>query len=206
MYSQNSEELILQEILGDNFSGTVLSLGENSGVHLSNVRLLMEKGASGVLVEPSITAFKQLIQNYWGNGNAHLFRVAISDKCGIVTFYESGTHLGKGDISLLSSINHEELNKWKHSNNEFVQISTPVWDFKTLLEHSPIKKFNVISIDIEGQDLCVLKQMNLTELECKVLVIEWNSNPEIKNEITEYVSKFGMKLYHQNGENLIFCI
>ncbi len=196
-FSQNNEENILQELLGNNFTGTVLDFGANSGVHLSNTRLLMEKGASGCFVEPSITAFKQLIQNYWGNGNAHLFRVAISDKCGIVNFWESNSHLNQGDVSLLSSIQHSELNRWKGTNNEFTQTSTPVWDFKTFLQHSPIKTFTVISIDIEGEDVKVLRQMDLTELKCKVLIIEWNSIEEIKRQFnlsTESSDELGTRI------------
>jgi hypothetical protein len=36
------------------------------------------------------------------------------------------------------------------------------------------EKFDIISIDIEGMDYEVLSQMNLDELGCKILCIEFN--------------------------------
>jgi hypothetical protein len=46
--------------------------------------------------------------------------------------------------------------------------------------------------------------MDLAQLKCKCLIIEWNSIEKVKEEIIDIVSKFGMRLHHQNNENLIF--
>lgn len=51
-------------------------------------------------------------------------------------------------------------------------------------------------------DYDVLIQMNLQELQCKVLCIEFNGK-DIQKYV-DYVSKHGMTLVHQNPENLIF--
>ena len=44
--------------------------------------------------------------------------------------------------------------------------------------------------------------MNLEELECKVLCIEFNGNDMQK--YVDYATKYGMTLVHKNPENLIF--
>ena len=51
-------------------------------------------------------------------------------------------------------------------------------------------------------DYAVLSQMNLDELGCKVLCVEFNGL-EI-DKYVNYVSKFNMQLVHKNHENLIF--
>ena len=49
----------------------------------------------------------------------------------------------------------------------------------------------------------VLQELvNLTELDCKVLCVEFNGK-DIQKYI-DYATKFGMVLSHQNPENLIF--
>lgn len=53
-------------------------------------------------------------------------------------------------------------------------------------------------------DMEILKQIDL--LDTQLLCIEWNSKNEIKEEILEYTSKFGMnKIIYQSGENLLIA-
>jgi hypothetical protein len=61
----------------------------------------------------------------------------------------------------------------------------------------------VISIDIEGMDYEILSQMNLDELGCKILCIEFNGLE--MDKYVDFVSKFNMHLVNQNAENLIFA-
>ena len=64
--------------------------------------------------------------------------------------------------------------------------------------------FDFITIDAEGMDMEILKQIDL--LDTQLLCIEWNSKNEIKEEILEYTSKFGMnKIIYQSGENLLIA-
>ena len=51
-------------------------------------------------------------------------------------------------------------------------------------------------------DFEILQQMNLTELGCKMLIIESNSIEDYK--YINYCTTFGMKLYEKNYMNLIF--
>lgn len=203
-YSQNKEDLFINNYLGDDFVGTILSIGENDGMSLSNARLFIEKGYEAVLIEPSPVAYTKLEVLYDGNKSVALFNVAIDNKCGTMPFWDSGTHLGLGDSALLSTLNEGELKRWEGSNNHFKKTAVQVLDFETLMQGSPLKSFDLISIDCEGNDIVCLKQMDLGKLECKALIIEWNSIEEVKKEIEDYVSAFGLKMYHQNSENLIF--
>jgi hypothetical protein len=62
------------------------------------------------------------------------------------------------------------------------------------------EKFNFITIDAEGYDLCILKQMDLVALGCECLIIEHNGKD--LQEFTATASP--LKLIFNNGTNLIF--
>lgn len=199
---QNFEDKLIDELMPNGID-TILDLGAN-GIDLSNSYYFIERGAKAVLVEPSPKAYVNLKEIYKGNSNVNIFNVAIGKENGIMPFYESGEHLGKGDTSLLSTLKEEELKRWEGSGNTFEKIEVTVWDFKTLMEHSSIKTFDLISIDIEGGELDLLPQMNFDELKTKVVVIEWNGNLELYDEFNKCFTSFGFLLHHKNLENLIF--
>ena len=197
-YSQNNEQEIIIEHAP--IKGTLLSVGENEGTFLSNVRQLILNGYTAFLVEPAATPYKKLAELYKDNGMVWTFNVAIAEKNGTQTFYESGEHLGKGDTGLLSTLDPNEKERWV--GTEFIETKVECWDFKTLLSHCPVQTFDVISIDAEAKDYAILSQMNLTELGCKVLIVETNSIEDFK--YVDYCKNFGMRLVLKNAENLIF--
>ncbi len=200
-YSQNGEQAIILKEL-DGTIGTFLSLGENNGECLSNVRALALLGWSGVCVEPSKTPFEQLDLLYKNNDNVTCFNFAIGTSNGVADFYDSGLINGFDSFGLVSSLDSEQLKKWGR-HTEFNKKQVDVFDFKTFLEKSPIKKFDFVSIDCENMDFEILSQMDLEELGVKCLIVESNS---IENEkYVFYCGKFGLSLIHRNLENLIFC-
>ena len=69
-------------------------------------------------------------------------------------------------------------------------------DFKTFYETCPIKKFDLISIDVEGFDYDVLSQINLESVGCKCLCVEFNGKN--KDGFVNYVNQFGLRLISEN--------
>jgi FkbM family methyltransferase len=203
-YSQNTEEEVILNYFGDE-KITVLSVGENDGISLSNVRALLLNGSRGTLVEPAPEAFFKLTGLYLDRKDIFCVNVAVSDFIGNAIFYDSGTHLNNGDKSLLSSLNEHEIKKWEPTT-KFNKIKVDVVDFKTLLNLSPYKQFDFISIDAEGLDMTILKQINLKELGCRMLCVEWNSNHEIIDKIKDICEDFGLSgMLLKNGENVIMA-
>lgn len=204
-YSQGREDEVLQDYFNGSI-GTLLSIGENNGRDLSNSLALIENGWSGTLVEPSPQVFQQLVELHNNRDNVYCINVAVSNFIGKADFFDSGVHLNKGDLALLSSLDKEEIKRWGKTTT-FDKIQVDVVDFKTLLNLSPYKIFDFISIDAEGNDWVILQQMNLKELGCKVLCIEYNSNEQTLNKIKGYCSQFGLnKVLLKNAENIIISI
>ncbi|MEO6077728.1 MAG: FkbM family methyltransferase [Candidatus Andersenbacteria bacterium] len=203
-YSQNKEDLLVLDYFG-NYKSALLSIGENSGTVLSNALLLIENGWSACLVEPAPIAFEKLQELHKGNSKVQCLNYAITDKVGTMKFFDSDSHISSDDTSLLSTLVESETHKWK-ATQKFNEIEVYCIDFKTLLHYSIYKTFEFISIDCEGQDVTVLKQIDLNKVGCKCLCIEWNSNPAVKKEIMDYCYDFGMtNIILENAENLLIA-
>jgi len=198
MHSQNKEEeYILKYFEGK--TGTFLSLGENDGTTFSNVRALALLGWSGVCVEPSPRAFQKLKNLYDGNKNIFCYQVAIADHNGKGMLQESGPLCSAADVALVSTFHQSEMDRFKRTvTYEPVEVKTFRW--KTFLNRLKFKKFDFISIDCEGNDLCILQQIDLTDTQC--ICLEWNSKPELKTAFEKYLG--GFKLIYTSGENLIY--
>lgn len=191
-YSQNNEELIIADYFGSQI-GTFLDIGANDGKNLSNTAKLVELGWSGVMVEPSPGAFSQLEKTYFYNKRVQPVNCAISDKAGAITFYNCLD-------TLLSSISEEQVKTW---NQPYTSINVQSLTYKLLLEQCDHKKFDFISIDAEGFDLIILKQIDLTDT--KMICIEHGNSIENFEAMLNYCEGFGMRLILRNFENLIMA-
>lgn len=197
-YSQNSEEEIIMKYFGD-FKGNFIDIGANDGITLSNTRRLAELGWEGVFVEPSPIAFKRLKENYSRMNGFYFYPFALGEENGTTILHESGELLKKGDTALVSTIYESEKTRWIPSNIKFNPVEVKIFRWKTFLNRLKIKKFDFISIDIEGGDLALLKQMDLSGV--RMVIVEWNGKQ--KDEFIKVCS--GFNLIGQNAENLIFA-
>lgn len=201
MHSQNNEEQLIAQYFGDHV-GTFLDLGANDGSTLSNTRALALKGWSGVCVDASPKAYAKLERLYADCDHIETHNVAMGNKDGWLTLHESGSHLNAGDVALVSSVVEAETERWKAAT-DFEAVTVPAITFATLLKRSKYSTFDLISVDIEGHDLMLLEQMDLTALGCQMLVIEVNkSDPK---PFLDHCAKHEMVLLTRNAENII-CI
>ena len=205
-YSQNKEDIAVSKFF-DDYIGTLLSIGENDGHQLSNVLTFIYRGGwEGTLVEPAPKAFIKLRERHAENENIHCMNVAVGCQSGEIDFYDSGTHLNDGDISLLSTANEKDYDKWK-GTTDFTKIKVPMVTFDEMLAASRYKTFDYISLDAEGFDLHILRQMDLTKLGCKVLCIEHNGNRNDLAEIRRLCEAHSLtNELVINGENIILTV
>jgi FkbM family methyltransferase len=198
MYSQNQEEKYILEYFG-HFVGHLLDIGANDGKTYSNSRALMEKGWFGDLVEPSPKAFNKLSNLYKDNDRVMLWNAAITNEFGIADFYESGPLVSKYDSALVSSVDKDELKRWPNVTFEKISVRTI-----RIKEISNCPRWDFISIDAEGFDLEILRQIDLINV--GLLCVEWNGNERVRQEILEYTSKFHLEnILYISSENLLIC-
>lgn len=203
-YGQNSEDETVANFFGQ-FVGTMLEIGANDGQTLSQSLHFISKNWKAALVEPSPKVFKDLLWRHQHNANVYCYGVAIGDKNGKVTLHDSGELLGRGDKALVSTVNVEETKRWASMNMPFEQTEVDMLTWDTFMECCPFKTYDYISIDAEGCDWSILKQMDLDKLGCKVLCIEHNGLPNLLHQYSQYVEPLGFQKLAINGENIIFC-
>lgn len=205
-YGQNKEDEIINDLIvskyGSDFKGTILDLGANDGITLSNSRYFIENGWKGVLIEAGKSPYQKLMTTVLPNTIA--INCAVGNQDGFLTFYESNNLLNSDDIGLVSSLVADETQRWRKAGIGFTeyQVECFTWESFRNKFHLNSQNFDIISIDIEGMDYDVLIQINLEELGCKVLCVEFNGLDMQK--YVDYATKYGMTLVYQNPENLIF--
>lgn len=191
-YSQTQEDLIIAECFDK--PGTLLSVGENDGETFSNARLLIERGWTAHLVEPSL-AFRKMRDLYADNENVYCYNFGLSAQSGIRPFHEASD-------SLLSSLSKSQANMWGHVVSKERQVN--FFTFQEFWNSIGKPKFDFISIDAEGEDWAILQQIDLNEVGCKVLCVESGNFPELPSIYIDYCAKFGLLEIHRNAENMIF--
>ncbi len=208
MFSQSLEEQYILEYFGiddplspiNNKSGTFLDIGANDGKTFSNTLALLQAGFKGVCVEPSPTAFAKLKENHKDFQSVYHYNFALGNTNGIVKMWDSGTHLGKEDHGLLSTLNQADYNKWKGAT-EYKEIEVQCFRWKTFLNRLTIKSFDFISIDAEGNDIDILQQIELRETSC--VCVEFNGDANLKERFDKLM--IGFRLIYTSSENLLYA-
>lgn len=193
-YSQNNEDTIICNYFKGR-TGVLLDIGANDGYTFSNSLALIDAGWAAVLVEPSPTAFKKLEELHGANPNVKLHNVAISTTKGTATYYDMGNHVDETDTSLLSTLVPGELDRWKDVEFKETKVQT--------VPYSEIENvYDFITLDAEGEDWNILKQINLEHTQ--MICLEWNSNPATLALFRSYVP-VEMKEVLRNCENVIYA-
>lgn len=200
-FSQYGEQKIVLDFFRGQ-KGTFLDCGTNDGVTLSNTRALAIQGWGGVCIEPALTPFHKLRELYKDNLAIQCINAAIADREGEITLWESGTHLNKGDTSLLSTLRPEEKDRWIKSGEKFTAVKCEAITIKQVLEQSWYNNFDFVSIDCEGEDYNILCQMPLREMGCSLLCVETNGKDE--KRFIDQALKEGMVYYCRTPINLFF--
>jgi FkbM family methyltransferase len=202
-HSQNNEAEIVLNYFGKH-KGTVLEIGANDGRTFSNSYDLIINEWYGVLFEPG-HIYDELHKLHKGNERVHTHRLGIADKEGFVKFWQSGSHVKNGlDLGLDSTMQEIETFRWKKNGVKFTEIEIEAVPFSWVAEKYPV--FDFISIDVEGFEWQILRQIDLKAVGCKCLCIEYNSDRHAERLFKEYVLKFGMKEIARNAENLIYAV
>ena len=202
MNSQNNEAQIVANYFKSR-KGIVLDIGANDGQTFSNSYDLIKSGWSGVLIEPG-NVFSKLESLHKGNKLVTCYQLAISDKEQMLTFYESGAHVKNGsDSGLVSTLDEKETIRWRNNGVEFTERKIQAVPFSWVLKWH--KQFDFITIDAEGLDFQILKQINLDLVGCKCLCIEWNGDQKLSQEFKMYCAMYNLKEIARNKENIIFA-
>ncbi|HEU5290804.1 MAG TPA: FkbM family methyltransferase [Cyclobacteriaceae bacterium] len=197
-YTQNDEERIILDYFKGHV-GTFCDLGANDGITFSNTRALAERGWRGVLVDADPEAFSKLEKLYLEYKGLYTYNYAITDYNGKKILQKSSSLLKNGDTGLVSTFNASEMERFKKVVN-YTPIEVQCYTWRTALNRWAIQEFDFISADIEGEELKVLPDIDLSKTKC--ICIEHNGRNDLKTEYEKYLH--GFKLIYTSAENLIY--
>lgn len=190
-YSQQGEDTyIFKHFINKiNPTGLFVELGGMNGLTYSNTKFFEDTLAfKGTIIEPT-DQYYELVNNRPLCNN---YKLAVNYTKGPVKII--GNYATAG---LVQTMAEDFKNQWHRNSNEYFVEGEP---FRDILQKSNIKYIDLLSIDVEGAELVVLKTFDFN-IPVYVIVIELdNHNPEKDQECRDILNKNGFTLKKR------FCI
>ena len=189
--SQNGEEQVIADYFGTD-TGRALDIGAYDGRTFSNTYALLERGWSGVLVEPDPVSFAGCIRNT-AQMRVTLVHAALAAERGLVTLFSSG-----GDA--LSTTHEPHRRRWQRAGVPFVPMLVPTITIQDLLVQCP-PPYEFVSLDTEGTNLSILRTLPLSSMGTRLICVEHDNQFAA---IAEYCAQHGLtRELARNGENVL---
>jgi FkbM family methyltransferase len=195
-FSQFGEDALLLEIFKNNKTPVCIDVGANDGDYGSNSALLESNGWICVLVEPNPILCKKIIRD---RKPYRLFEYAASSKEAVVNLYLVNGGLLAHGLSTLEP-NYENMKRIKENNFSYEKIKVKSRTLDSMLSEAGLTKVDVVSIDVEGHELDVLKGFAFKKWSPRIFIIEDNSVFK-SNKISFYMNKRGYKPFFRSGVN-----
>ncbi len=170
MYSQFDEDGYIAGIIRDqklNITPFIIDLGAFDGKTLSNSRLFFEMGWSGICVEAHPKTFEKLIGNNC-NFNGYCINMGVSDK-----------------NEILYITDHENIPEQNRLTSDPTGIKVETLTYQDILEITEHKDqpIGILSIDIEGYDTRVLKDVIKHKYQPEFIITESHTMNDRRDQI-----------------------
>lgn len=186
-HSQGQEDRVLQEVFANQDKGFYIDVGANHPTDLSNTYHLYTRGWNGICLEPQ-TKFAKVYE-------ALRPRDLLLPYAGGAEDGEALFHVSSNDH--LSSLAPSD---WTRE----APVRVPVRRLDTLCrEHDVPKDFDVLSIDVEGTELDVLRGLDLTTYRPRIIIAEYNSLMEINSDLQPFLIENGYHILYMTFFNII---
>ena len=184
--SQNGQDLFA--LLSNNFkrNGVFIEFGAYDGVIFSNTHLLEKQfGWTGILIDP--------IPNHYES-------MKLNRKCKLI---HGAITAEKQDSVLIEQLPASDLSKFVEKRGIFKKThEVKAFTLQEVIDQNlPSIKIDFLSIDIEGNDVDILKSLDLNRYKIKAVCVEHNFR-EGSDEIIGYMDKNGFDLaYSEFSKN-----
>ena len=176
-YSQfKQDEFLDNNVFNKLTNGFFLEMGADDGLtHSNTVFFEKERNWEGLCVEPRISAYNKLILNR----HCLCENLAISSESGTKKFLEIDNDNGQLS-TLYDNADPRHLDRIK--NNPTKLVDTRCLTLNELLAKNNIYHIDYFSLDIEGNELDVLKSIDYSKFSIECISVENNyDSPKIKN-------------------------
>jgi FkbM family methyltransferase len=162
----------------------------------------------GVLVEPIAVIFKQLKYNYMGIPNLSFEMVGIADNDGILQFYHLPPEFDDPNwLQQIGSFDRKaiEFNLAARPDllPHIMSTEIPTVSLKTLFSRHHIEQLDLLLLDVEGLEWCILKQLKDLVLRPRYIFFEWGSmDKNDLNALIQFLQTDGYNIYSCGGDML----
>lgn len=194
--SQYGQDALVGDVLYRDRTGVFIDVGARDGRQISNTFYLEKaRGWTGIAIEPHPDLFRRLVDTR----SCKCLNVAMSDHehsgLDFVKFLEEPF----GNSGLLSTFgNVERLQKIKHE-----VISVPCMPLSAILNE--IKLIHYLDIDVEGHELAVLKGIDFSRVEIRIIGVEVGEGSMNQKAIDSLLALNGFRPFIQLVSDRFYC-
>lgn len=195
--SEDGEEIILYNFFDQKRTGFFVEVGAFNGVELSNTYLLEALGWTGILIEPHPELYKQCVPS---RPFSKVLNVAASDQQGTLNFTIA---VGSEWLSF-SGNNPDRESRVRTGGGSLKSIEVPALTLNEILKDCS-EPIDLISIDVEGYELNVMRGLDFERFRPKVFLIERPLSGDDKN-VDEFLKVRGYEERFQLGSNSFYVL
>jgi len=192
-YSQNQEQEHILKAVGCQ-PGRFLDIGAYDGNHFSNTQALIERGWTGVMVEPALESFLALLKNHGQNPKLTLVHALIGIEHGLSRFWDTP--------GCVSTVVESWFEKWKDGTTYHPPFLVPTITIEELLMWAP-GPVSFLSIDAEGISASLFLRFPLGKYLPRAVCVEHDGQQE---QCQRYAEKHGYRTVHANVDNLVMSL
>ena len=194
-FSQNSEEQVLRDFFSDINNGFYIDVGCHHPRRFSNTALLYKNGWNGINIDASAKSLKLF----------NVFRKRDENICALISEKPEKLNYYYFDDSALNGIwSFQKVNSLKNLGYKVINEQYIVTQrLDNIITNFEIKnnRIDLLDIDVEGYDFQVLKSIDLSLFDVRVILIETGNN---ENEIAKYLLKYNYSFYKKIDRNSFF--
>lgn len=195
-YAQSGEDLILNNIFLSKNNGFYIDVGANHPNKNSNTNFFYKKGWTGINIDAHPYAIKLFQKKRKNDFN---IEAGISDTNGHINYYMFKE-------TSYNTFNKESVNEIKKVSSLICIKKVEVKPLSQVLKNIEMPPIDIMSVDVEGFDLQVLKSNNWVNYRPKVVVVE-NCNRGISiidSPIYKYMHTIGYLYFCQTNINAFY--
>lgn len=195
---------IYEKVFGQIFDGTFVEVGAFDGEWCSNTNFLGDLGWNGIYIEPYFPTYQQCFNRHYNN-NVNVICCSVGTVEGEIELYQSFSHsnpTNKLGFSYLTTTNihqTERIPQINWSNHVGFNKSTcQQYTLERILtENNVPKNFDILVVDVEGNEEDVINSFSIEVWKPKMMIIEIEDENRHYQKFTDFVEnckKFRTKI------------